>query len=833
MERFGHMINGLVLIISMVLFLHSSSAQAQYPETVSHNELELLWSKTYTLEKRISEASAVQARLLNNKGPVVFNDWESMGPNTLDTLSGRVITLHIDPSDSDRLYIGSGSGGLWFSENAGDSWQALTDALPSPHVSAIAVNPLDPQEILIGTGIGQVPTSTLAVGIGVLKSTDGGSTWSTTDFSYPQSAQVSVYELTWDAEEPGTVYLSATNGLYVSSDAGQTWSNLIPNVRIYDFELYPQHHDTMFACVLNQGIRRSTDGGETWENLDNGIPFGSQISRSAITICESQPEIMYASFINSTNFGLIGVYRSADGGDSWLSMDNAPNFPCQPSAPSSCTGWLFHDIAVAPDDPDRILLGSTQYWYSPDGGSSWVWRDYASNGSSGGNEGLTYVDTWKFVFHPSNMGTVYSCNDGGVQRSTDYGHTWERLPQDLVIGQSYSIATSEVDPDFMIGGFHDHGLQRLLAGDNNSTWTRWSLGDGIQTLIDHSNPNVLYGNLQNGTPYKSVNMGSNVQNTVMITNGITESGPWITPLEMDPRFSNVLYTSSNNNLYRSTTGGNSWQSVLNVNTVQNIAVNQLQPDTVYAHAFNATIWSLWRSYDMGANWSEVSASNIPSWGVTCLESSPHDASTIYASRNSINANMDHIKVSYDNGDSWEDITHDLPDIMVRDILVSPLSPDHIYLATELGVFLSVNAGENWQAYNFNLPIIEVYDIDFAAADSTIRIATMGRGIWKTQALGAEAVGIEEMELWAGTAMNLYPNPAREKIWLSLHAPRIGRATLAIIDPLGHEHAAMEVELRAGEQEIEIDLTTYNLSKGAYFFRLNMDKLAIHRPFIIE
>ena len=807
---------------------------AQPKENDKPDHAMLQWAETYNIESRIAKSKLEMQRWLASPAPFLMTEWENLGPNTMDTLSGRVITMTIDPSNSERLYIGSGSGGLWRSENGGDSWEPLTDAAPSPHVSAIAINPVNSDEILIGTGIGQVPTSTLAVGIGVLRSTDGGMSWENTSFSFNQGVQVSVYEIIWDADVPDKVYLAATNGLYESLDGGQTWQNLIPFVRIYDFELHPTEPETLFVAAQNQGIRRSTDGGENWENLDNGMPSGNQIFRCGITICESSPDIMYASLIAASDFGPLGLYRSEDGGDSWIQLQNAPRFTCQPSNLTSCQGWLFHDIAVAPDDPQKILLGSVQLWYSLDGGQSWTWRDYAANGSTGGNVGLTYVDSWDFQYHPNEQGIVYVCNDGGVQKSTDYGQNWVRMSNDLVIGQTYSVATQKDDPDFMIGGYHDHGLQRLFATNDNQTWTRWSLGDGIQTIIDHSNPNILYGNLQNGTPLKSNVKGSSHLTTIAITNGINESGPWITPLEMDPKNSNVLFTSSNNFLYKTSNGGNSWQTKLNVNTVRSIAINQLRPDTVYAHAFNSTSWSLWRSHDGGENWSQVNATNIPSWGVTNLESSPHDSETLYAVRNSANPNNDHVKVSFNNGDSWADITNDLPDIMVRDILVSPLSSDHLYLATELGVYMSENGGDNWKPWNFNLPIIEVYDVDFAEADSTIRIATMGRGVWKTPALLPEPSNVDDLNFWAQSLdLQVYPNPTSGLVQIDFHLQEANVLTFKLLNATGQVLYEWNYNLPSGQQRIDLNLEKFALPKSVYFLRAEMGNKALHKKLVIE
>lgn len=802
------------------------------------NKERLELAKTYSPAARWKAFEKSQNHQMTAGGPDLMPVWTNLGPNTMDTLAGRMLCLTIDPNDSNTLYGGSGSGGLWKSTNSGDSWVSLTDQLPSMHVSAVAINPQNPNEILIGTGIGQIPTFTLASGVGVLKSMDGGATWQSTSYTYTFAQNQSTYELLWDALVPDKVYLAATNGFWVSTDGGMNWTQKT-SARVYNLVIDKQNPSTLYAGVQNIGVQKSTNGGETWTTLNNGIPSGNQIFRTSIAICDSQPNILYAHMAHSQGFGLVGVYKTEDGGASWVKLNSAPHALCQPSNNTICSGWQFNTIGVSPFNPDIVMIGGVQFWKSSDGGTTWTWKDYASNGSGPDNGGLVYVDQWDIDFHPTEPTTVYVCNDGGVQKSTNNGDYWHKKSQNLIIGQTYSIATSETNPDFMIGGFHDHGFQKLTNADENTEWKRYSTNDGIMTIIDHENDNVLYGNIQLGTPYKSVTMGAGAASAFPISNGITEPGPWITPLLMDPRNSSVLYTVSNAKIYKTVSGGNLWRSMANIPSIRAMDINKFNPDIIYAQSYNSTAWNVWRSDDAGETWTDVGDASIPSFGVTALEASPHDENTIYATRNSTFPNRDHVKVSYDNGVSWTNITHNLPDIPVRSILVSPLTADNIYLGTDLGVYVSTDAGESWCPFNNNLPIVAVFDIDFVAADSTIRMGTMGRGVWKTKAIAAElSTSIQDLaSVFEQQTFTIFPNPATEQVQINFDLKKTSQVQVCILDVKGQVlKKLLNQPLPIGEHEWTWNLknaTNVKVVPGIYFAQLLVNHVAVYRKIVVR
>ncbi|MEM7104053.1 MAG: FlgD immunoglobulin-like domain containing protein [Bacteroidota bacterium] len=839
------MLHKFSILLFLLLIVESVFAQSPFPglraeEPAREAVFDATWKQDfhtlYGENARWQQFEISQAKMLNAEQGQLMPEWENLGPNTLDTLSGRILCMTFDPNDSNILYAGTGSGGLWKSINSGDSWVPLTDDLPSMRVSAVAVNPLNSNEILIGTGIGQVQNTSLQPGAGVLKSTDGGQTWYMTGFSFPLTAIVSTYELVWDPVMPGKVFLAATNGLFVSTDDGDNWEQL-HDQRIYDFALNRMQPDTMFIAIQNLGIKRSYDGGVNWTTLTNGILSGPTVFRTNIAIHESNPEIMFASMVNGNGFGGLGVYKSTDGGDSWSQLPNVPNYLCQPNLPTSCSGWLFSTIGVSPFNPDHLFIGGVQFWTSINGGLTWTWRDYASNGSIGTNEGLVYVDHWDLEFDPNDPSTIYVCCDGGIMKSTDGGAFWVRKSNDMINAQVYSVASHPTDPDFLIGGFHDHGLQRIFKNDENKTWTRWSLNDGINTVINQEIPTTLIGNIQFGVPQRSTNMGASHQTTFQASFGITEPGPWITPLVAHPEEPSTLYTVSNTRIYKTTNNAVIWQVSDDIANVRTLEINPTRPDTVYAHAYTGNGWTFYRTYDAGENWEAVNTPTIPSWGVTGLASDPNNPNRVYAVRNSTFANNDHIKVSEDNGTTWTDITNDFPDIKVNDVAVSPINEDHIYLATDLGVYLSTNRGHNWCAFNNNLPRIYVMDVDFYPLDSTIRIATFGRGVWQTKAHEALTTSVSTPDITEAMAVEVFPNPVEDYMTINFSLPEGGSVVIDILDIRGQRlNQVFHGTLPEGQQQFSWDGRSSigsRVAAGVYFVRIAYSGVGVVKRVVVN
>lgn len=716
-------------------------------------------------------------------GAVPAAEWASLGPNTMQGVGGRMLCATFHPDRPETLYAGSNSGGLWRSLNGGASWDPLTDQLPAMSVSSVAVNPSNPDEMLVGTGWGWFLATSGYAGVGVLRSTDGGATWNPTSFSYPIAAGIGTFDLAWDPVKPGRVHLAANNGYWRSDDGGVSWT-LRKGGFCTALLLHPQKPDTVYFAFGNDGFYQSPNGGTSFNKLTNGLPADAQIFQASLAICRDQPNVLVTMVTNPTTFCSQGLYRSTNNGQSWSAIGTAPDPMTLPGL-GTCYGWLFNTVSLSPSDPNRILIGGLRVFRTQNGGSGWVQRDYyAQSPSVNPDAGFLYVDNFQFLWHPNDPNVVYGFNDGGVWKSSNGGTFWRPKSEGLITGLFYTLASAASRPDVLVGGAQDQGVVRLDHAGGNQRWTRWVTGDGGAVNIDPANDQVVYGSVNFGVHMKSLAGAATFESSpTQINTGLAETSRFLSPTVMDPQNPSVLWTATVSRIYKTTDGGGLWTASASIPNVVTLAVDHVDPQVVYAHAYDNSTWQLWRTLNGGASWVRVLDASIPGWRVTDLETDPTQSGVVYATRNSGFAGQDHVKRSADFGATWTDITSNLPDIATSAIAVSAASPAHLYVATDLGVFLSTDTGASWNEWNDGLPLVYATDLHYLAADHTVRVATMGRGVWKSRAHDA-VVSVEPDGAGGGLALSVRPNPSRGASRIQFALARGGNTAVEIFDLTG-------------------------------------------------
>ncbi len=466
--------------------------------------------------------------------------WAAIGPAPIDNgfgfgglevpVSGRVSAVALDPgyngTTNQTVYIGTAQGGVWRSRDNGVNWTPLIDDQPSLAVGALAIDPTNPNIIYVGTGEGAVSGNSY-YGAGLLKSVDGGTTWtqitgpvSTTDPQLPSFLNASFFRIAINPRNPSTVFvctsvgrtsgasggsgteppgarevLLGNRGLWKSTDGGATWRNVNPSNSATDRSssdiiIDPQNSDRVFAAIFNLGIYRSTQGGEpgTWVRLGGGLP-DSGISRITMAVgpavAPSAEPTIYAAFAAGNGNSLFGVFRSTDSGANWTRLTTPDTF-----------GQSNYNLALAVDpiDANVVYIGTAAnnayndgtVQRSIDGGNTW------SGISRGNGTGGLHPDTHAIAISPTNRNLLFTGNDGGIWRTeqaTSATVPWINLNRTLNITQFQSIALHPTNPNILIGGTQDNGTNRYNGSVN---WFGSDGGDGGFALIDQSNPLVMY-----------------------------------------------------------------------------------------------------------------------------------------------------------------------------------------------------------------------------------------------------------------------------------------------------------------------------------------------------
>ncbi|MEE9555117.1 MAG: hypothetical protein V3W18_12540 [candidate division Zixibacteria bacterium] len=663
--------------------------------------------------------------------------WIEAGPTNV---GGRITDIAVHPDSPDIIYAGAALGGVLKSTNTGQTWSPVSDAVPSLSVGDIEIDPFDENTLYLGTGESNSSGDSYA-GTGIYKTTDGGESW---DFmGLPDSRHIG--RIVIDPSNNQRIFVAAmgslfgTNperGVYRSLDGGQSWEQVLfvsDSTGAADIAINPQNPDVIFAAMwqrirgprrrnvggLNTGIWRSTDGGDNWELLSNGLFNPSSTNgRIGLAVSPADPDYVYASMVNHPGY-LRGFWRSTDGGDSWESRLVSPG-----SNDFSSFGWYFGRIWAHPTDRERVYFGDMNMWRSTDGGANWNTIT-----------GSMHVDMHGLFQDPNNPDYMVAGNDGGVFISSNEGNSWIKL-YDLPITQFYAITIDKLNPGRLYGGTQDNSTPRTISGDPDD-WDVIFYGDGFYTNIDFTNSNVIYAEAQYGYLGKSTNLG---QNWNLITDGIdsNERRNWSTPVVMSPHDNNILFFGAQR-LYRTVNGGDWWNAIspdltggdgggnLVFGTITTIGQSPLNENVIWAGTDDSRIWV---TSNGGDNWELVS-DNLPERWCTRVTPDVFDQAAAYVSLSgySVEDYLPHIFKTTDYGVSWTDITGNLGDTPVNDILPDPENQGRLYAGTDFGVYYSNDDGGYWRVLGENHPVCPIFDMDLHSDSRKLVSGTHGRSMY--------------------------------------------------------------------------------------------------------
>ena len=774
---------------------------------------------------------AYQAAGSSLKEAAAAEPWRSIGP---DNIGGRTLAVSFNPQNPNTVYAGSASGGLWRSRTAGvgpAAWEYVDTGYPVLGVSSIAIAPDDTNAIYIGTGevygyqdadIGlSIRTTRGTYGIGILKTADGGQTWEKSlDWTCEQKKGVWAVEI--NPMNSDVVWAGTTEGTYKSTDAGETWARVDTTLMVMDLIVHPVDTNTVYiACGnLNSpggGLYRTSDGGTTWQPLIQGLPaaFGG---KPQMALYQSSPNVLLAGFGGGYWSGAgTTLCRSEDGGDTWTTVSTVDYATYQ--------GWYSHLVGVHPLDSDQVICAGIELWKSTTGGTNLVQKSHSINvhgtPPAGGPEGppdYIHVDIHSITYHPTDPDIVYFGTDGGVFRSLDGGETFQGCNGGYQTTQFYNgFSSSMTDSALAIGGLQDN-YTTIYRG--TPSWQRVLYGDGAHTYIRPTDADVMYGSYQYlGSLYRSRDRG---QSWESLGGSFMGEANFVTPFIFCAANPEVGYAGLSY-MYRTINGGQFWYILnhnqeLDGNPVLSLAVSSYRTDLVFAATAPVfTRAHLFRSTDAGDSWTDITG-DLPDRYPVDIAVDPVLDSNVYVVFSGFGAS--HAWRSADWGNSWQDIGQALPDVPTSAVAIDPLYPDHIYVGNDLGVYVSTDAGASWASFGEDLPeAVIVMDLSISPSNRAIRAVTHGNGVYQRPLLGSTAV-----PQTGGTTpvsfelLQNYPNPFNDGTTIEFRLQEAGHVRLAVYNATGQLIESLVDERRdAGRHQVRWNAR--DVASGVYFYKV--------------
>jgi hypothetical protein len=707
----------------------------------------------------IEHATALAAR--PKSAGLQPSQWLSLGPSNV---GGRVRSLAFDPARPNRLLAGTASGGIWVSDNAGDSWRANSDFLPNLSVSAIAFDPQSPANVYLGTG----EASAGLVGVGAFKSSDGGATWaylaSTNADANPDWRFVN--RIAVHPVQTQVVLAALTNNdlargaIYRSTDGGTSWTRVFTS-RALDIAFDPNNPSNAVAGLDDGTIAYSRDAGVSWQRTAALVasPSGrGDTARAEIAFARSQAGVVYASVDNAKG----EVWRSNDAGATWAKASTPEHLSSQ--------GDYDNAIWVDPQDANHVVVAGLDIYQSRDAGATFTKvSDWRSTPAS------PHADHHVLVSPPDfGVGNrrLFNGNDGGVYKAANVdalsagasGLGWNNANNGLAVTQFYSGASRTAAGGRVVGGTQDNGSLQLDLG----SWRPFRGGDGGYVAVDPASDVVFYGSYVYLSIHRSVNGG--ISN--YICSGITEALPnegsttycgadnvrkanFIAPFILDPNNSNRLLAGANSLwVTDSARGAASWRTIkapsaATDNFINAIAVHEGNGNVIWVGHNNGEIYRTVDGLASTPTWTRMGAGVLPARRTLRITIDRDNPNRVIVSATGFVAN--NVWQTLDGGATWASITGNLPLAPVFDVKRHPSKPQWLYAATSVGVFTSEDGGATWSTTNegpANIRVRELFWID----DHTLGAATYGRGMFKVNVDPAGPPSYQDL-WWAGSAEN--------------------------------------------------------------------------------
>lgn len=660
--------------------------------------------------------------------------WELAGPTNI---GGRMTSVVCHPQNADVVWAGAAGGGVWKSTDAGANWQPLWHSQPTLHVGSLAIDPQNPDILYCGTGEANLSADSYP-GVGLFRSTNGGTSWlllAPCDSAHIPRRIGAIAVDPHDSQHIrlGGLSFSEPNavpgGMYVSRDGGVTWAReeflSTGNHWCHAILFHPTNSSILYATFTAQGsksgIWRSMDGGHSWQQLRQGLPDPAKIVRTSLAIAPSNPHTVYA-LIGDSDRKVLGVFRSDDDGQTWNDVTTA-EFTGERQMSYNNT------IAVHPGSPNHVICGGVDLHLTTDGGATWMQVTHWNH--KRGMPTYAHADHHALRFSSVQPHRLYDMNDGGMDVSEDGGRTWTNRSNGLAVTMFYDLELAQSDGRFFGGGTQDNGTNVTITGKPDDHFMLTG-GDGGWIVIDPANAGHLFSSWYNMNivRFRASDPPDQRWKKMVLPTDPGESGSmWMVFIAMDAANTSTIFTGSQR-VWRTQDDGDTWMPVsprLDGSPITAIEIASADSQIIYVGTENG---GFFRSRNGGADWSpQLQGSLLPGRTITRIESQPGNANVLVVTV--ANFGHSHVFLSRDGGDNWEDIDHgQLPDAPHHAVVIPPDKPKTIYICSDVGVWVSNDLGATWANMTFNLPNIMVVDLVYQQQDGILLAATYGRSIWR-------------------------------------------------------------------------------------------------------
>lgn len=738
-------------------------------------------------------------------------DWQLIGPKRSPYATigypadgiGRITALAFHPTDTNIMWAGAPSGGLWRTLDHGANWENMTPDMPNLGVGDLLIHPWHTDTMYLASGDGSVSDT---YSYGLLRSADGGLSWDATGLTFDIPDGINFRKLAYDPLQPHILLAGTNTGLMRSTDAGESFQNMAPG-HFTDIQWQHGQSDTIVASTFSwtggARVLRSTDGGLTWQ-IAQGLP-PSGVERIKIRSSPAAPQRVYA-LCSNTQSGFRGLWRSEDGGATFTAMASSPNIFDWSLAGTDNDGasWYAMDLAVSSTDPDHIVAGSVSLWHSTDGGATFQPFGHWFGASAP----YVHADQHRLAFHPITN-RFYSGNDGGVFRKAVNFFGFELLSEGMSITQFYKMSQGTDDPYLLLAGSQDNGTMRL----RNGQWTIVFGGDGMQTLIHPEDGNLMFCTTQNGSLYRSTDGGFNFTDDLKPA---AVSGQWVVPFMFDTEGGPVVYGGWDNKVWRSDDLGNSWFEFSTTLAGSQVTAMDISPQD-NERMYVTTQSRVYRTTDLGSSWDNITTGIQGGGNFTGVAVNPYNRDEVWVTRSGYVENRKVFR-SLDAGTTWENMSLGLPNLPVNCVVIEKSPVNGVYVGTDAGVYYWEEGMDAWVPYMNGMPNVIITDLHIHDGAELLRAATYGRGLWESPLMNRLNISIAEQEK---EEARIFPVPSDFAVTIESDRLVDGRE-VQVLDAFGREVTVF----RGNGGRHTLDVTA--MRAGIYYLRSRGDGWVIGR-----